>query len=243
MIETLETPVRRGGAREARRAARAAPLHESLRPVKPGMSGGRYKPLSDADVLRIHHAALDALETIGFADAPPSGIEAMTRAGAVLSDNGRLLFPRALVEDTIAGAARRFVLHAQDPKFDMEPWDSRVYFGTAGAAVHMVDAQTGAYRDSTTKDLYDIARVVDTLEHLHFYQRSVVCRELVDPAEMDFNTCYASVAGTTKHVGSSWVAPEHLEQSLQMLHMIAGGEEKWRARPFVSQSNCFVVPP
>ena len=28
-----------------------------------------------------------------------------------------------------------------------------------------------------------------------------------------------------------------------MLHMIAGGEDKWRARPFVSQSNCFVVPP
>jgi trimethylamine--corrinoid protein Co-methyltransferase len=25
--------------------------------------------------------------------------------------------------------------------------------------------------------------------------------------------------------------------------MIAGGEDKWRARPFVSQSNCFVVPP
>jgi trimethylamine--corrinoid protein Co-methyltransferase len=28
-----------------------------------------------------------------------------------------------------------------------------------------------------------------------------------------------------------------------MLHDIAGGEDKWRARPFVSQSNCFVVPP
>jgi trimethylamine--corrinoid protein Co-methyltransferase len=28
-----------------------------------------------------------------------------------------------------------------------------------------------------------------------------------------------------------------------MLHLIAGGEENWRARPFVSQSNCFVVPP
>ncbi len=28
-----------------------------------------------------------------------------------------------------------------------------------------------------------------------------------------------------------------------MLHVIAGGEDKWRARPFVSQSNCFVVPP
>ena len=28
-----------------------------------------------------------------------------------------------------------------------------------------------------------------------------------------------------------------------MLHRIAGDEQQWRARPFVSMSNCFVVPP
>ena len=125
----------------------------------------------------------------------------------------------------------------------MEPWGYKVYFGTAGAAVHIVDAKTGMYRDSTTKDLYDIARVVDTLEHLHFFQRSVVCREISTPIEMDFNTAYASVSGTTKHVGTSWVQPQHVEACLEMLHLIAGGEDKWRERPFVSQSNCFVVPP
>ena len=65
---------RRGGAREARRAARAAPLPDSLRPVRPGMDGGRYKPLSDPDVLKIHHAPPDALENIGFADPPQTGI-------------------------------------------------------------------------------------------------------------------------------------------------------------------------
>jgi trimethylamine--corrinoid protein Co-methyltransferase len=207
------------------------------------MSGGRYKPLSDADVLRIHHAALDALESIGLADAPPSGIELMVAAGAKLTDSGRLLFPRALVEDTLAKAGRRFVLHGQDPRHDMEPWDSRVYFGTAGAAVSMVDGLSGEYRDSTTQDLYNIARVVDTLEHVHFFQRTVVCRDLNIPQEMDFNTAYACVAGTSKHVGTSWVSPEHVEQSLKMFHLIAGGEEQWRARPFVSQSNCLIVPP
>ena len=81
------------------------------------------------------------------------------------------------------------------------------------------------------------------MEHIHFFQRAVVCRDLPDPFEMDFNTCYASVMGTSKHVGASWVDPAHLKASLEMLHMIAGGEDKWRARPFVSQSNCFVVPP
>jgi trimethylamine---corrinoid protein Co-methyltransferase len=242
-MSEVESKVARGGARAARRAARSAPLPDSLRPVRPGMPGGRYKPLEDSDVLRIHHAALDVLEKIGLADATPSGVDYMTKAGAILNSAGRLIFPRALVEDTVARAARHFVLHGQDPKHDMEPWGSRVYFGTAGAAVHIVDAKTGVYRDSTTKDLYDIARVVDTLEHLHFYQRSVVCREVATPLEMDINTAYASVAGTTKHVGTSWVQPQHVEASLEMFHLMAGGEDKWRARPFVSQSNCFVVPP
>jgi trimethylamine---corrinoid protein Co-methyltransferase len=242
-MSEVESKVARGGARAARRAARSAPLPDSLRPVRPGMPGGRYKPLEDSDVLRIHHAALDVLEKIGLADATPSGVDYMTKAGAILNSAGRLIFPRALVEDTVARAARHFVLHGQDPKHDMEPWGSRVYFGTAGAAVHIVDAKTGVYRDSTTKDLYDIARVVDTLEHLHFYQRSVVCREVATPLEMDINTAYASVAGTTKHVGTSWVQPQHVEASLEMFHLMAGGEDQWRARPFVSQSNCFVVPP
>jgi trimethylamine--corrinoid protein Co-methyltransferase len=49
--------------------------------------------------------------------------------------------------------------------------------------------------------------------------------------------------GTSKHTGASWVAAGHLKKTLEMLHIIAGGEDKWRARPFVSQSNCFVVPP
>ena len=243
MSAILEKSNPRGGARDARRAARSAPLPDSLRPVRPGMNGGAYKALTDADVVKIHNAALDALENIGLADAPESGIELMTKAGAKLTDTGRLLFPRAFIEDTVANAARHFVLHGQDPKHDMEPWGSKVYFGTAGAAVSMVDPYTGDYRDSTTQDLYNIARVVDTLEHIHFFQRSVVCRDLDLPREMDFNTTYASVSGTTKHVGSSWVSPEHLEETLKMLHIIAGGEDKWRARPFVSQSNCFVVPP
>jgi trimethylamine---corrinoid protein Co-methyltransferase len=222
---------------------RAAPLPDNLKPVHPGMEGGRYRALSDEDVLKIHRTALRLLEEVGLADAPPSGVEYLTRAGCRLSEHGRLLFPAALVEDTVARAARHFVLHGQERRHDMEPWGKKVYFGTAGAAVNMVDARTGAYRESKIRDLYDIGRIVDVMEHIHFFQRTVVPRDIPDPYEMDFNTCYASVSATTKHVGSSWVHPMHVQQSLEMLHEIAGGEAKWRERPFVSQSNCFVVPP
>src|SRR5579862_2697156 len=243
MNETSRACRRPGPTRDARRALRAAPLPDNLKPVHPGMEGGRYRALSAEDVLKIHRTALRLLEEVGLADAPPSGVEYLTRAGCRLSEHGRLLFPAALVEDTVARAARHFVLHGQERRHDMEPWGKKVYFGTAGAAVNMVDAHTGAYRESKIRDLYDIGRIVDVMEHIHFFQRTVVPRDIPDPYEMDFNTCYASVSATTKHVGSSWVHPMHVQQSLEMLHEIAGGEAKWRERPFVSQSNCFVVPP
>jgi trimethylamine--corrinoid protein Co-methyltransferase len=237
------TDARRKGGRTARKAIHDAPTPDSEKAVRPGMSGGRYKPLSDADIDLIHGAVLDVLENIGLANALPSCIELITNAGGSYSDDGRLLFPRSLVEDTIAKAARDITLCGQDPAHDMQLTGTRTYFGTAGAAVHMVDCETREYRESTLADLYDVACVVDAMEHIHFYQRSLVPRDMASSMDMDINTCYACASGTRKHVGLSFIKPENAEAGLSMLHTIAGGEDLWRARPFASLSCCFVVPP
>lgn len=185
---------------------------------------------------------MEALSTIGLSQSIPSCVDLVTKAGGSYTD-GRLYFPRSLIEDIIANCAQDIVLYAQDPQYDVEITGSRVYFGTAGAAVHIVDIENREYRDSTLTDLYNMARLVDKMDNIHFFQRCLVARDVIEPADLDFNTCYAAVQGTTKHVGSSWVEPENVTQSLEMLHMIAGGEKQWRERPFVSMSNCFVVPP
>lgn len=234
---------RRAGGRAARQALRAAPLAQDLRPVRAGLSGGQYKPLTEAGVMRIHEAALDALEQIGLADAPPSGVKIMTEAGAIEGDDGRLRFPRALVEDMLAIAARNITLHGRDPRYDLDLSGSRVHFGTAGAAVHVVDVEKREYRESTAKDLYDAARITHALDNVHFFQRAMVCRDIADNYEMDVNTLYACCSGTSKHVGTSFSDPTHVAGCFDLIHMIAGGEAAWRARPFVSNSNCFVVPP
>ncbi len=233
----------RSGGRAARVALRNAPLAEDLRPVRAGLEGGQYKPLTDADVLRIHNAALDALEQIGLSQAPPSGVEAMTKAGAILGDDGRLRFPRALVEDMLAKAARNITLHGRDPKHDLDLSGNRVHFGTAGAAVHIVDLATNTYRDSTAQDLHDAARITNALDNVHFFQRAMVARDVTDNLELDLNTIYASCAGTTKHIGTSFSEPDHVAPCMELIHRIAGDEATYRARPFISNSNCFVVPP
>lgn len=238
-----ENDGRRRGGREARRTLRAAPVPRNEAPVKGGMEGGRYLPLDDHAIRRIHETALEVLEEVGMGNPIPSCVEVCTAIGAVMGDDGRLRFPRALVEDVVAKAARHFTLYGQSPEHDMQPMGSKVYYGTAGAAVNVVDLETRRYRDSLLQDLYDAARIVDTCDNIHFFQRCMVPRDMLDPRDLDINTLYASVMGTRKHVGTSFVQAEHAEEGLQILYAIAGGEEKFRARPFVSNSNCFVVPP
>ena len=132
---------RPGGGREARRLKRgeAGPS----RAVGPGVSGGRYKPLTEADIARIHQTMLDVLEKIGLGDPPPAVRELALSHGGRINEHGRLCFPRALVEDVIAGAGRNFTLHARDPIHDMDISGARVHYGASGVAVLVPDFETG----------------------------------------------------------------------------------------------------
>lgn len=234
---------RRAGGRRSRVALRSAPLAEELKPVHPGETGGHYKPLTEDQVGAVVENAYRILEEVGFAQATPHCIETCSAFGAVVGDDGRLRMPREVVHKALDSCNRELVLHAQDPRFDRTVHGNRVHFSTAGAAVMIADPRTRSYRESRAQDLYDMARIADTLEHIHMFQRTCVLRDIADNYEMDLNTTYNAVMGTSKHVGASWTEAHHLEKTLEMLHVIAGGEEQWRARPFVSQSNCFVVPP
>lgn len=245
IAEPAQRPQRpgRAGGRQARRELRAAPLKEDVKPVRAGMVGDTYKPLSDKDIEQVHAAVLDVLENIGLSQATPSCTAACEKAGARMGDDGRLRFPRQVILKTIRNANRGFTVHGRDPRHDLHPQGNRVHFGTAGAAVHLVDVEKNEYRESHLQDIYDAARIVERLDNIHFFQRPMVARDIEDPKELDLNTLYACLCGTTKHIGTSFTLAEFVPDALKMMYRVAGGEEKFRERPFVSNSNCFVVPP
>ncbi len=232
---------RRGGGREARLAQRAAPLPDFLRPARPGVAGGRYKPLGDADVKRLHRAALQVLARTGIGDAPTAVIERALEAGCRLTDTGRLLFPESLVEDVIAGAARNFVLHGRDPRHDIEVKGRKVHYGTGGAAV--LDLESGRYRPSTLADLYDFARLADRMDYVSWFTRICVATDIADPLDLDINTCYAIAAGTTKHIGTSFVTGAHITPAVEMFDAILGSDGAFRRRPFCKVHISPIVSP
>lgn len=215
----------------------------SVSPVWPGVEGGRLKPLAPEEVALVEETALSLLETLGLSQAIPSVIDKVCSAGGQLTEDRRLLFPRVLVHWAVEGAQKAFTLCGQEPENDLQISGARVHMSTGGAAPGVFDLDTGAYRDSTLADLYDAARIVDRMENIHHFSRSVVARDIEDNAVMDLNTAYACLMGTSKHVSISISAPENVRPIAELCYQIAGGEAAFRARPFLTVMVCHVVPP
>ncbi|WP_282606105.1 trimethylamine methyltransferase family protein [Pelagibius sp. Alg239-R121] len=233
---------RRGGGRAARKAARLAPEVE-VDPCPPGQAGGSYRPLSDHKLTAICNDAFRVLSEIGMSEVPPVVQEQALSRGAHLNEQGRLCFPRSMVEDIIAGAAKSFIFRGRDPKHDFELGGDKVYFGTGGAAVQTLDRDSGLYRPSNLADLYDFARLIDTLPNVSWFTRCCVATDIPDNFDLDINTAYALLAGTTKPVGTSFTMPEYVAPVIEMFDMALGGEGKFRERPFCKAHISPVISP
>ena len=231
---------RRG--REARIDAESA-LADANPPVWGGIEGGRFRPLSDEDEAEVNEAALSLLETLGLSQANPSMIDKVCAAGGSLTGDKRLLFPRELVLKTVAEARRDVVLFGQDSRHDLDLSGRRVHMSSGGGAPGVFDIEDGHYRESTLKDLYDAARICDAMDNIHHFSRSVVARDIENVSDMDVNTAYACLMGTSKHVSVSVSEPENMQLVAEMCYAIAGSERAFRARPFLTVMVCHVVPP
>ena len=234
--------VKRSGARKAR-----LDQHASARDAITMSPGTRaavgFKPLSDIDMQRIHRAALDLLETVGMAKPTPRLLEVALANGCIQNEQGRLLLPRDLVETMIERAAKSFIVHGRDSAFDFEAKNDQVNFCTGGAAVKMLDIDSREYRSSTLRDLYDLARLGDTLENIQWFTRPIVVTDIEDVFEFDVNTIYACAAGTRKHIATSISRGDHLYRLLPLLDQLAGGAGEFVKRPFCTVHATTVVSP
>lgn len=233
---------RRAGGRAARRALRQA--RPTQRPVRAGLPGGTYKPLSESDLEKIHQAALEILETVGVADATQEVIDLSTDQGCIINEQGRLCFPRALVEDILANAAREYVIYSRNAAHaDLHVGGNRVHYSTSGEAVTVFEPEQRQFRASTLVDLYDFCRLVDQLENIHQFGQTVVPNDLRDISEHDLNVAYVISVGTEKPCEMAFNSAENIRPALEMWDLVLGGEGRFLEKPFVSFGGCPIVSP
>ena len=95
------------------------------------------------------------------------------------------------VDWAVEGAARDIILHARRPGWDLDISGARVHMSSGGGGPGVFDMDTSLYRPGTAKDLYDVARIVDAMEHIHHFSRSIVARDATDNLQLDVNTAFA----------------------------------------------------
>lgn len=239
-MTTIE-PGKRTRQRRRERAERQT--QQPINPVPPGLPGGWYKPLQPDDVRRIHEASLQVLERVGIEVMPSECREIFRQAGARIDEaRNRVFLPCSLVEDALAQARNEVLLCGRDSRHDMLLGGTRVYMGTGGAAVKVLDLETGQARESTLADVAQVGRLVDALNNIHFYLRCCVARD-IPTDHLDVNTFYAALSHTTKHVTGNCFTVQSLRDVLEMCQMIAGGKAALRERPVVSFVACWTVSP
>ena len=232
----------RSGGRAGRITARA--IDRQQKTGYAGVTGGTYQPLSEQDIHRIHATALDVLEKIGIGDPTPEILEYALPKGCLLSDDGRLRFPRALVEDVLARVPKKFDCYAPDPKHDHQLEGSRIYTGTSGESVSILDYETQQYRPSTLTDIYDVARLTDQLEHIHAFYQPFIATEYSQALYVhDINVAYAALSGTSKSISISTIHAEHVDALVGLFDLYVGCEGGFIKRPFCTIGGCPIISP
>jgi len=206
-------------------------------------SGGfSLNVFTEAEMDSIHLATLEALERTGVYVEADEAIDIFTDHRCTVDRDTRIVKIRPhLVEDAIRSAPSRFTLCGRDPKNDFVMEPGRVAFTNFSEGIRVIDIDTGEYRDSTKKDIADIARLNDYLSEMDTHEISVGASD-APPETIAVHNSEQQLLNTTKPIG---IGPLSRAESIAIFRMcaeIVGGEDALRERPIVYNGVCPVSP-
>lgn len=204
------------------------------------MEGGSYKPLSEDDIAQIHDTSMRVFEEVGFQVNSEKALAFFRDAGAEVA--GRIArLPRETVMELVARAPSEVTLYGRQPEHHIALGGARVYAGTGGTALHVIDMASGERRRATLHDLKQIARLVDGLENIHFFLLPTYPHD-VPVEDVDVNRFFAGLDNTCKHVMGGVYTLAGIKRVIRMAEIIAGSAEKLRQEPIISMIILAISP-
>jgi len=205
-----------------------------------GLSGARYKPLTADEIEDIHETSMRVFEDVGLQVNNDAARHLFQQAGARV-EGDCVTVPRELVMELVAKAPSRVNLYGRDSRHDLTLEKKRVHLGTGGTALNMLDIHTGEKRPATVRDMADLARLCDALDHIHFFMLPIY-PDGIPQGQADVNRFAPALLNTTKHVMGGVYSVEGIRKVVQIAELMAGSPEAFRERPFISMVTCMISP-
>lgn len=187
----------------------------------------RFQVLSEADLARIHAAALRLLDRVGvLVDAPV--VDLLARAGARVEGN-RVRFPPRLVADALASAPARVQLYDGAGRLVVSLGGEKTCFNPGSCATRFLGPD-GAVRESRAADLETLLALNNTLEHLPLQSTALVCHD-VPRVVGDSYRLWVALGVSPKPVVTGAFSAEGLADMHELLVAAAGSAADLAARP------------
>ena len=194
-----------------------------------------YRLLTEDQIMEIHRASLEVLESIGVRLLHDEAVELLRDAGCRVKPGagGNIVqIPNWLVEECIDSAPSRITIYNQEGEEAMRLEGRNIHFGLGTDLISTQDLETGETRPTRLQDVVNAARVADYCEEIDFIASFGL------PSDVPTNSMYVECArvmmeNSNKPIFFTAGGEEDLAVIIEMAAVVAGGEEALRQKPFL----------
>ncbi len=198
--------------------------------------------LTQDQVVKIHEASLEILESVGLLVRNQKAREIFKKHGSVVDEETQIVkFPRGVVEEFRAYFPATFTFIGRDPNYDRTIPDDSPLILTGSSAPNIIDPVTGYERRATSADIARISHLVNELPGYDVFSISTLADD-APPGQFSLSRFYPSIRNTVKPVRAN-TPPDEVEDMLRLVYLISGSKDSFQERPFVTFHYCPIVSP
>ena len=190
----------------------------------------RMSVLEPELIERVVDEAKRVLATHGMEVRGPGLRQRLLDAGLPQRPDGRILFPRDVVEEAIRVAPRSFTLYDRtgEPRADLG--EDRVHFIPGSSGLKVLDHRTGEARLAMSADFAEYVRLGDGLANIPYLATAFSTSD-IEPQVSDAWRLYLCLVNSTKPVVSGAFTEHGVPRMAEMMALFRNDADDLRARP------------
>ena len=181
-------------------------------------------------IARIVNEAIRVLGTHGMEIRGAALRQRLLEAGLPQRPDGRVLFPRQVVEEALRVAPRSFQLYGRDGEPRADLGDDRVHFIPGSSGLKVADHRTGEVRLARSQDFAEYIRLGDGLANIPYLATAFSTSD-IEAGVSDAWRLYLCLTNSTKPVVSGAFTEHGVGRMAEMMGLFRDGADDLRARP------------
>src|SRR4051794_347086 len=152
-------------------------------------------------------------------------------AGLPTTADGRVLFPRSVVESAIASAPSSFILYDRDGLPHADLGEDRVHFVPGSSGLKTLDHRTGEVRLANSTDFVEYVRLGDGLAHIAYLATAFSTNDDIEAQVSDAWRLYMVLTNSKKPVVSGAFTEHGVPRMVEMMQLFRADRADLVARP------------